>query len=85
MRKFLDDETNIFAPEVILILVAALEEAWAAFQASDIQFDGLAEDAQEILATRIIATAKGGERDQSRLAGDAVGHLAKQIGTKSAH
>ena len=85
MRKFLDDETNIFAPEVILILVAALEEAWRAFQASGIQYDGLAEDAQEILATRIIETAKNGERDRSRLAGDAVGHLAKQIGAKSAH
>lgn len=85
MRKFLDNETNIFAPEVIIILVAALEEAWTAFQASGIHYNGHAADAQEILATRIIAKAKNGERDQSRLAGDAVGHLAKKIGAKSAH
>lgn len=85
MRKFLDDETIIFTPEVVLILVAALEDAWTAVQASSIQFDGHAADAQEILAKRIIETAKNGERDRSRLVGDAVGYLARTIGPSTTH
>ena len=85
MRKFLDDETSIFAPEVILILVAALEDAWMVFQASGIQYDGHAADAQEILATRIIETAKNGERNRSRLAGDAVGHFVRKISPSAIH
>ena len=85
MPKFLDGQTNIFTAEVVLILVAALEDAWTAVHTSGMQLDGHAADAQQILARRIIETAKNGERDPSRLVGDAVGHLARTIGPSTTH
>jgi hypothetical protein len=70
---------SAFEPEVIAILVAAFEAAWAAVEASG---SALASPrykrvAQEIMAKRIIETAQRGERDKDRLAGDALTYLTE--------
>ncbi len=75
MRKFFEDNAFAFEPGVLQILIAALEEAWAEIQASH-PLAGHSVDAKEILARRIIETAKTGERDPAQLCRDAVAHLA---------
>jgi hypothetical protein len=58
MRAILDGQPVVFEPGVINILVAALEESWATVQTSGIRLDGDLANAKELLALRIIETAK---------------------------
>ena len=86
MRKFLEAQDNLFPPEVIQILAAVLDDAWATVLSSNV-FLGVAievTDAREILAKAKIASAADGERDPSRLREDALGHLAKTISARTA-
>jgi hypothetical protein len=85
MRTILDGQPVVFEPGVINILVAALEESWATVQTSGVQLDGDPANARELLALRIIESAKNGERDPSRLVGDAVGYLVSKILTNGIH
>ena len=70
---------SAFEPEVIAILAAAFEAAWASVETSG---SALASPrykrvAQEIMAKRIIETAQRGERDKDRLASDALTYLTE--------
>jgi hypothetical protein len=85
MRAILDGQPVVFEPGVINILVAALEESWATLQTSGIQLDGDLANARELLALRIIETAKNGERDPSRLVRDAVDYFVNEILTSGIH
>ena len=76
MHKFFEDNAFAFEPGVLQILIAALEDAWAEVLASNPSAGGHGESAKEILAMRIVETAKKGERDRLRLCRDAVAHLA---------
>jgi hypothetical protein len=69
MHGFLHEHPGAFDPEEVRILVAAFESAWASVQASGAIFDTgtRTASARAILAKHIIAAAKQGERDQSRL------------------
>ena len=68
---------SAFEPEVIDILAAAFEGAWATIEksGSSLASPRYKRVAQEIMAKRIIETAQRGERDQKRLADDAVNYL----------
>jgi hypothetical protein len=68
---------SAFDPEVIEILAAAFESAWASIEKSGsaLASPRYKRAAQEILAKHIIETAQRGERDQKRLADDAVTYL----------
>jgi len=68
-----------FDPEVIEILVAAYEDAWAKIEQSGSAFASprYRRAAQEIVAKRIIEMAQRGEREPNRLADDAVAYLAR--------
>jgi hypothetical protein len=79
MRTIIDGQPVVFEPDVINILVAALEESWATVQISGVQLDGDLANARELLALRIIETAKNGERVPSRLVGDAVGYIVNKV------
>ena len=60
---------SAFDPEVIDILAAAFENAWASIEksGSSLASPRYKRVAQEIMAKRIIETAQGGERDRQRL------------------
>jgi hypothetical protein len=65
-----------FTPAEVLILVGAFNKAWQSILDSGTQLDEKnAESTREILATRIIETAKRGELNQRRLSEDALAHL----------
>ena len=64
-----------FGSDEVLVLGGAFDKAWRSILDSGAQLDGNAESAREILAKRIIETAKGGEFDQNRLSDDALAHL----------
>ena len=68
-----------FEPEVVEILAAAYESAWAAIEKSGNAFASprYKRAAQEILAKHIIETAQRGERDRQRLCEDAVTYLTQ--------
>ena len=70
---------SAFEPEVIDILAAAFESAWASIEksGSSLASPRYKRVAQEILAKRIIETAQGGERDRQRLSDDAVTYLTR--------
>jgi hypothetical protein len=70
---------SAFEPEVIDILAAAFESAWATIEksGSSLASPRYKRVAQEILAKRIIETAQGGERDRQRLSDDAVTYLTQ--------
>jgi hypothetical protein len=70
---------SAFEPEVIDILAAAFESAWASIEksGSSLASPRYKRVAQEILAKRIIETAQGGERDRQRLSDDAVTYLTQ--------
>jgi hypothetical protein len=70
---------SAFEPEVITILVAAFEAAWASVEASGstLASPRYKRAAQEILAKRIIETAQRGERNADRLAADALTYLTE--------
>ena len=77
IHKFFEDNAFAFEPGVLQILIAALERAWAEVLASNPLASGHGDSAKEILAMRIVETAKTGERDPVQLCRDAVAHLAK--------
>jgi len=64
-------------PDVVRILTAAFDDAWKSIQDSGTTFqsDRHAAATRELLALRIIETARLGERDQRRLRDDALFHL----------
>jgi hypothetical protein len=62
-----------FTPEEVAILVGAFDEAC---RSTLVQPDGKAEATREILAKRIIESAKLGVLNQQRLCKDALDHLA---------
>src|SRR5205823_2037350 len=69
-----------FDPETVRILTAAFDEAWQSVQSSSgisVPSQGCANAIREMLALRIIDTARLGERDQRRLRDDALLHLAQ--------
>jgi hypothetical protein len=70
---------SAFDPEIIEILVAAYEAAWAKIEQSGSAFASprYRRAAQEIVAKRIIEMAQRGEREPTRLADDAVAYLAR--------
>jgi hypothetical protein len=70
---------SAFEPEVIDVLAAAFESAWATIEksGSSLASPRYKRVAQEILAKRIIETAQGGERDRQRLSDDAVTYLTQ--------
>ena len=78
MRGFLAEHLGVFDPDDIRILIAAFDKAWEAVQASGVVY---AEDkvglVRAILAKHIIAAAKNGERDHSRLRDGALLALAQ--------
>jgi hypothetical protein len=80
MQRYLHSrEAGSFDPEAILILAAALDDAWRHLQAAGVDFKSRyqAEATREMLALRIIEVAKLGERDQHCLCEDALLHLAQ--------
>jgi hypothetical protein len=70
---------SAFEPEVIAILAAAFETAWASVEASGSAFASprYKRVAQEILAKRIIETAQRGEHNTDRLVADALTYLTE--------
>ncbi|HVQ66667.1 MAG TPA: hypothetical protein VMT08_04135 [Bradyrhizobium sp.] len=68
----------VFGPAVIRILTAAFDDAWKSIQDSGMTFpsDRHADATRELLALRIIETARLGERDARRLLDDALLHLS---------
>ena len=80
MRRYVHSNgAGAFDPESILILTAALDDAWKSLQTAGVHFKSRyqAEATRELLALRIIQMAKIGERDSHRLREDALLHLAK--------
>ena len=73
MLAYLGADKEVFAPEDVAILVGAFDEAC---QSSLVQLDGNEVLAREILAKRIVETAKLGVLNQQRLTKDALDHLA---------
>jgi hypothetical protein len=78
LAKYLREFDQVFDAEDMQILSAAFDKAWEAVQASGVIY---AEDKVElvraILAKHIIAAAKDGERDHSRLRDGALLALAQ--------
>ena len=68
---------SAFEPEVVTILAAAFEAAWASVEASGsaLASPRYKRAAQEVLAKRIIETAQRGERNAERLSADALAYL----------
>jgi hypothetical protein len=68
---------SAFEPEVITILAAAFEAAWASVEdsGSALASPRYKRAAQEVLAKRIIETAQRGERNAERLSADALAYL----------
>jgi hypothetical protein len=80
MQKYLHSSgAGAFDPESILILTAALDDAWKSLQTAGVYFKSgyQAEATRELLALRIIEMAKLGERDPHRLLEGALLHLAQ--------
>jgi hypothetical protein len=67
-----------FDPETTSLLASALEAAWETVRksGSPLATEEQASSTREILAKRIIESAKAGERDPQTLANDALSHLA---------
>lgn len=67
-----------FEPDTITLLASAFETAWETVKksGSPLADDEHAASTREVLAKRIIAMAKKGERDPQRLVDDALAHLA---------
>ena len=66
---------GFFGPEDTKILTAAFDTAWQTLRTSGSVFaaDYRATSTRELLAKRIIVTARQGERDPIRLVDDALG------------
>jgi len=68
LAKYLREFDQVFDAEDMQILGAAFDKAWEAVQASGVIYpNDKVELARAILAKHIIAAAKDGERDHSRL------------------
>ena len=69
---------GFFDPEATNILTAAFDTAWQMLKTSGnvLAADYRAAATRELLAKRIIETARQGETDPMRLADDALAHLA---------
>jgi hypothetical protein len=69
---------DFFDPEATNILTAAFDTAWQMLRTSGnvLAADYRAASTRELLAKRIIETARQGERDPMRLADDALAHVA---------
>ncbi len=70
--------SGFFDPEATKILTAAYDTAWQMLKTSGnvLAADYRAASTRELLAKRIIETARQGERDPIRLVDDALFHLA---------
>jgi hypothetical protein len=66
-----------FDPETVALLSSAFDTAWDTLKKSDspLAADGQAASTRELLAKRVIATGRKGERDKQRLVADALAHL----------
>jgi hypothetical protein len=66
-----------FSPEVVMILASAFDSAWEVVKLSGgpLTTDGNATSTREILAKRIIETARQGELNPKWLTDDAIAYL----------
>jgi hypothetical protein len=76
---------GVFDVEGVRILTAAFDEAWQTVRDSGAPFasSGAAGATQDLLALRIIATARLGEHDAGRLRDDALLYVARTNGGPS--
>jgi hypothetical protein len=73
LAKYLREFDQVFDAEDMQILSAAFDKAWEAVQASGVIYPkDKVELVRAILAKHIIAAAKDGERDHSRLSDGAL-------------
>jgi len=78
MRRYLREFDQVFDAEDMEILAAAFDKAWEAVQASAVIYpNDKVELVRAILAKHIMAAAKDGERDHSRLRDGALRALAQ--------
>jgi len=78
MRRYLREFDQVFDAEDMEILAAAFDKAWEAVQASAMIYpNDKVELVRAILAKHIMAAAKDGERDHSRLRDGALRALAQ--------
>ena len=78
MRRYLREFDQVFDAEDMQILAAAFDKAWEAVQASAVIYpNDKVELVRAILAKHIMAAAKDGERDPSRLRDGALRALAQ--------
>ena len=78
MRRYLREFDQVFDAEDMQILGAAFDKAWEAVQASAVIYPkDKVEFVRAILAKHIMAAAKDGERDHSRLRDGALRALAQ--------
>jgi tripartite-type tricarboxylate transporter receptor subunit TctC len=78
MRRYLREFDQVFDAEDMQILAAAFDKAWEAVQASAVIYSkDKVELVRAILAKHIMAAAKDGERDHSRLRDGALRALAQ--------
>ena len=70
---------GVFDTDEVHTLAAAFDDAWKSVQERGATFsvNGHAEAVRELLALRIIVTARQGERDRVRLRDDALLYLAQ--------
>jgi hypothetical protein len=67
MLRYLSKESHAFDPEMVQILVEALDDAWQRVQASGAAFDDRDGTARKALAKCIVEIAQEGERNRERL------------------
>jgi hypothetical protein len=78
LAKYIQEFDQVFDAEDVQILSAAFDKAWEAVQASGVIYAQDKVDlVRAVLAKHIIAAAKDGERDYSRLRDGALLALAK--------
>jgi hypothetical protein len=72
---------GFFDPEATKILTGAFDTAWQTLKTSGsvLAADYRAASTRELLAKRIVETARHGERDPIRLVDDALAHLENSI------
>jgi hypothetical protein len=66
MLNYLKSQSHTFSPEMVQVLVEALDDAWQRVQASGAAFDDHG-TARQALAKCIVEMAQEGERDRERL------------------
>ena len=67
MLHYLNKQSHTFDPEMVQVLVEALDDAWQRVQASGAAFDDRDGRAREVLAKCIVEIAQEGERNRERL------------------